>query len=84
MPRYLSCFSLLLFLSQNLMAGKSVEIFMFRTTDFYAQSFVCVIKYLIADIIRFSRRVDVLNIVSFIPAYGTSSFPVANHDNHRQ
>jgi len=33
MPRYLSCFSLLLFLLQKLKAGKSVEIFMFGTTD---------------------------------------------------
>jgi len=42
--------------------------------------FVCIIKYLIADIIRFSRRVNVLNIISFIPAYGTRLFP----DNWRK
>lgn len=48
------------------------------------RSFVCVIKHRIADNIRFYRRVNDLCITSFIPEYGTSSLPVANHDNHRQ
>lgn len=84
MSRYLSCFSLC-FCHKTWLSERQLRFsFLYIKIFMHNRSFVCVIKHRIVDNIHFYRRVNDLCFTSFIPAYGTSSLPVANHDNHRQ